>query len=116
MAFVHLNRLSVTQFHCAMDGEYTGDIFLSHHRLRQVTWTSQRTGLRTPWHGRWYIGLGNNLIMEFDFRGRMDTRKWAQVSLTTLEGLDYLQRHIVLKRGKTWDFDAETATYVVLSR
>ena len=54
--------------------------------------------------------------MEYDFRGRMDTRKWAQVSLATMEGMDYLQRHIVIKRGKSWNFDPATASYVLLSR
>ena len=116
MALVPFERLCVTQCHYAMGGEYTGDIFLTIDSRRQISWTSPRTKLSTPWHGHWYVGPRNDLVMEFDLMGRMNTRKWAQVSLHTLEGLDYLQRHIVLKRGKTWDFDAETATYVVLSR
>ena len=108
MALVPFARLCVTQFHYAMDGEYTCDIFLTQDSLRHVSWTSMRTGLSTPWHGHWYIGPGNDIIMEFDFRGRMGTRKWAQVSLTTMEGMDYLQRHIVIKCEKSWNFDPAT--------
>ena len=72
------------------------------------------TGLSTPWHGSWSMQPGNVLHVEFDCRGR-DTKKLVQVNLSTMEGHDYLHRHIVLQRVRTWAFNPDQAAYVMMS-
>ena len=49
---------------------------------------------------------------EFDYRGR-NMEKFLDVSLDTLEGFDYIERVILLKRVNGWTFNPEVATYVM---
>ena len=103
--------LRVDMFHYAMDGVYTGDLFVCHHAQRQVSWRSSRTQLSTAWHGHWRIE-NNVLHIEFDYLGR-NMGKFLDVDLATLRGFDYRAREIVLKRGERWVFDSDCATYVM---
>ena len=104
-------RLCITQFHYAMDGSYTSDLFFSHGQSRQVSWKSQVTGLSTPWHGTWSLEPGNILFVQFDYLGK-SKQKFTQIHLPTLVGRDYLQRRIVIKRVKSLHFDTDQASYV----
>ena len=95
-----VEALTVSSYKYTMDGEHTGDLYLSWGSRQHVSWRSQRTG---------YV-----VHIEFDYEGK-DRHKWTQVNEYNGVGRDYRQRRIVMQHIKTWRFDPEAALYVMSS-
>ena len=109
-----VDTIKVSSYRYTMDGEYTGDLYLLWGYRPQVSWRSQRTGLKTAWHGKWHFGPGDVVHIEFDYEGK-DRHKWTQVNEYNGVGRDYRQRRIVMQHIKTWRFDPGAALYVMSS-
>ena len=110
----------VREYSYTMDGVDMGTLYLldSRQNARQVCWYSNRTGLKTPWHGEWFCPTGlpeQRLVFRFDFRGRVDKARFKFVDveynnlLNEFRGIDYRSRFIQMRMTRTWTFDPERA-------
>ena len=115
----------VFQFSYTMDGIDIGVLYLLDNQqgnARRVCWHSNRTGLRTSWHGEWWFcptGFPQvRLVFRFDFQGRVDKArvKYVDVEYNHLwnefRGIDYRFRNIQMRMTRTWRFDPETGSFV----
>ena len=106
---VPLTTIRVEEFHYTMNGVHTGNLFLYHDVQKVVIWRSARTGLTTPWHGRWER-VGNYLMVEFHFLGRNRNRRTV---LNGEDGFDYRNRRIHAVLIRTWYLDSASQVYLL---
>ena len=94
-----------------MDGVHEGMLFLKEP-IRQCSWWSCTSGLRTDWHGHWVSYDGCGFVAQFEYRGR-NTQKYAVIHHNH-RGNDYRGRRIHVTFTGRWAFDDDVCDYVVL--
>ena len=100
----------VTEYEYYADEEHIGTLFLKEP-IKQCSWWSRSTGLRTGWHGEWEHFNGSGFIARFDCLGLANSKQHTVV-YGDAKGSDYAGRTIeVIMTGK-WEFDQEQAEYV----
>ena len=115
-AVLATRQIIVREYRYTMDEAHTGTLFLldspRHPQLAQ--WLSQKTGLKTPWHGSWRSPAGDpavDLEIFFDYKGTFQHAwcKWTRVSTWTggdfMTGQDYKLRQITMTLTHVWKFD-----------
>ena len=98
------------EYHC--NGSHTGTLYINEP-VRQCSWWSQTTGLRTPWHGEWVSFNGCGFVARFDCRGQPNVHKHVVV-YGDMRGYDYAGRRIEIILTGRWRFEEEQAEYVIL--
>ena len=109
-------RTMVMQYKYEMNGEHMGEPHLlwGKESERKVSFRSRWAGISTDWRGIWEYSLeDDDLFVQFDCRG-VATHKWTLVIGES--GFDYRNRAIRMIQMLRWDFDDETAAYVLDTR
>ena len=94
-----------------MNSRLAGMLFLKEP-IRQCSFWSSSTGLRTDWHGEWISYDGTGFVATFDCFGRPSQKH--VVIYHNHQGNDYRGRDIRVTFTGRWAFDDEIADYVVL--
>ena len=94
------------------NGAYTGTLYLKEP-VKQCSWLSQATGLRTGWHGEWVQFNGCGFVARFDCKGQANIQKHV-VIYGNLQGQDYAGRGVAVIFSGRWRFEEEQAEYVIL--
>ena len=92
-----------------MNGTLAGVLFLKEP-VRQCSWWSATTMLRTDWHGSWISWDGCGFAANFDWAGHT-TQKFV-VIFHNHRGNDYRGREICVTFTGRWAFDDAVADYV----
>ena len=106
------DHIIVKEYDYYCNGAHTGTLYLKEP-VKQCSWWSQATGLRTGWHGEWVQFNGCGFVARFDCRGRANVQKHV-VIYGNMRGYDYVGRGVAVIFTGRWRFAEEQAEYVIL--
>ena len=102
----------VKEYEYRCNDKFSGTLYLKEP-VRQCSWLSGTSGLRTQWHGEWVPFNGTGFVAQFDCRGQPNVHKHA-VLYGDLRGHDYAGRRVEVILTGRWRFENEQAEYVLL--